>query len=148
MSPAGDLARVRARFAAPGERLVLLVGRLVYEKGFHVALAALPRLIERAGPLRFVVADTGGLREVVPGRSRVGLRFRASDPRSLARMAERLLGDDALRARLVAEASEHVLRFDWADAARRTAALYAELRAARSSPVTTAPAGTSPRTTA
>ena len=36
-----------------------------------------------------IVADTGGLREVVPGGGRVGLRFRSRDPRSLARMAER-----------------------------------------------------------
>ena len=71
-----------------------------------------------------IVADTGGLREVVPGGRRVGLRFRARDPRSLARMAEQLLTDDALRDRLVAEAGEHVLRFDWADTARQTAAVY------------------------
>jgi glycogen(starch) synthase len=44
-------------------------------------------------------------------------------------MAERLLGDDALRARLVAEAGEHVLRFDWADVARQTEAVYEELSA-------------------
>jgi glycogen(starch) synthase len=42
-------------------------------------------------------------------------------------MVERLLTDDALRERLVVEASEHVLSFDWADVARQTAALYAEL---------------------
>ena len=42
-------------------------------------------------------------------------------------MVERLLTDHALRDRLVAEASEHVLSFDWADVATRTAALYAQL---------------------
>ena len=42
-------------------------------------------------------------------------------------MVERLLTDDALRDRLVAEASEHVLRFDWADVARQTAAVYDEM---------------------
>ena len=42
-------------------------------------------------------------------------------------MVERLLTDDPLRERLVAEASEHVLRFDWVDIARQTAAVYAEL---------------------
>ena len=45
-------------------------------------------------------------------------------------MVERLLTDDELRDRLVAEASEHVLRFDWADVARQTAAVYDELRRA------------------
>ncbi len=41
-------------------------------------------------------------------------------------MAERLLTDEALRDRRVAEASEHVLSFDWSDVARRVAALYTE----------------------
>ena len=73
-----------------------------------------------------LVADTGGLREVVPNE-RVGLRFQARDPRSLGRMVERVLTDDVLRDRLVAQASEHVLRFDWADVARQTAEVYEEL---------------------
>jgi len=77
-----------------------------------------------------IVAATGGLREVVPGGRRVGLRFRARDSRSLARMAEQLLSDDALRDRLVAEAGEWVLRFDWADVARQTAEVYGDLRGA------------------
>jgi len=42
-------------------------------------------------------------------------------------MVERLLTDDALRNRLVAEASEHVLRFDWVDVARKTAEIYADV---------------------
>jgi glycogen(starch) synthase len=73
-----------------------------------------------------IVADTGGLREVVPNE-RVGLRFAARDPRSLGRMVERVLTDDELRDRLVAEASEHVLRFDWGDVARQTREIYASL---------------------
>ena len=44
---------------APSERLVLLVGRLVYEKGFHLALDALAPLVRRLGDVRFVVAGTG-----------------------------------------------------------------------------------------
>ena len=51
--------RLRAQFAAPDEKLVLLVGRLVYEKGFHLALDAMPRLIERLGGVRFLVAGSG-----------------------------------------------------------------------------------------
>jgi glycogen synthase len=188
-----DLDRLRGCFAVPDERLVLLVGRLVYEKGFQLALEALPRLIERVGDVRFLVAgsgtheaelrkqahelgldphgtflgwigddvlhslyriadltvvpsiyepfglvaleamasgcpclvaDTGGLREVVPNED-VGLRFRSRDPASLAAMAERILTDAALRDRLVAEASEHVLGFDWGDVARQVARIYA-----------------------
>jgi len=193
--PVADLETLRGQFARPDEKLVLLVGRLVYEKGFQIALEAMPRVIERVGGVRFViagsgtaeddlrrqarelgldrhgtflgwigddllhslyriadlcvvpsiyepfglvaleamasgcpclVADTGGLREVVPSEQ-VGLRFRSRDPNSLAEMAERLLTDAELRERLVAEASEHVLTFDWADVARQVAAVYREL---------------------
>jgi glycogen(starch) synthase len=42
-------------------------------------------------------------------------------------MIERLLVDEELRDRLVAEASEHVLRFDWDDIAQRTRGIYDEL---------------------
>ena len=42
-----------------------------------------------------------------------------------------MLADDELRDRLVAEASEHVLRFDWADVAQQTAAVYEDLLRAR-----------------
>jgi glycogen(starch) synthase len=195
LHPVADLDELRARFAAPDERLVLLVGRLVYEKGFQLALDAMPQVIRRAGRVRFlvagsgtheaqlkqqarrlglmrhgtfmgwigddvlhslyriadlcvvpsiyepfglvaleamasgcpcIVADTGGLREVVPNAD-VGLRFRSRDPRSLGAMMRRVLTDDALRDSLVAEASAHVLRFDWADVAGQTAAVYAAL---------------------
>ncbi len=200
LQPVDDLDTLRARFAAPDERLILLVGRLVYEKGFQLALEAMPGLVERLGNVRFlvagsgtaeadlraqatrlglddhgtflgwigddvlhslyriadltvvpslyepfglvaleamasgcpcIVADTGGLREVVPADDRVGLRFNGGDAAHLAVMVERLLTDDALRERLVAEASEHVLGFDWQDVARQTTAVYAGLLRAR-----------------
>ena len=73
-----------------------------------------------------IVADTGGLREIVPADDRVGLRFNGGDPEHLATMVERLLTDEPLRDRLVAEASEHVLSFDWADVAKQVALLYGE----------------------
>lgn len=194
-----DLVTLRARYAAPDEKLILLVGRLVYEKGFHLALEALRPVIRRQGNVRFVVcgtgtaeadlkdqaaklglmkhgsfvgwtgddmlhslyrvsdlcvvpsiyepfglvaleamasgclclvADTGGLREVVPDDGTAALRFRARDPKSLAEMLEKMLTDQDLRDRLVSEAREHVLQFDWAEVARETAAIYDELVAA------------------
>ena len=42
LRPMENLDEMRTSFAAPDEKLVLLVGRLVYEKGFQVALEALP----------------------------------------------------------------------------------------------------------
>lgn len=197
--PVEDLTTLRARFAAPDEQLVLLIGRLVYEKGFQHALDALAGpdgAIARVGKVRFliagsgtheaalraqaqelgllphgtflgwigddalhslyricdlcvipslyepfglvaleamasgcpcIVADTGGLREVVPHD--VGLRFKGGDAKHLGVMIERMLTDSALRDRLVAEASEHVLRYDWTEIARETAALYDALLA-------------------
>jgi len=196
LRPVDDLEALRGQFAAPHEQLVLLVGRLVYEKGFQLALDALPGVIERVGHVRFlvagsgtheaelraqaarldlnrhgsflgwigddalhslyriadltvvpslyepfglvaleamasgcpcIVADTGGLREVVPAGERVGLRFNGGDAEHLGVMIERLLVDEVLRDRLVAEASEHVLRFDWSDIATRTRSIYASL---------------------
>jgi glycogen(starch) synthase len=202
LQPVGDLAALRAEYAAPDEKLVLLTGRLVYEKGFQIALDALPGVIRRVGRVRFlvagagmhkaeleaqarrlgldahgaflgwigddllhalygiadlcvvpslyepfglvaleamasgcpcIVADTGGLREVVPNDD-VGLRFASRDPRSLARMMTLVLSNPAVRYRLVTEASEHVLRFDWADVARQTAAVYGTLGEPRPRP--------------
>ena len=189
---ADDLDALRARFAAPEERLVLLVGRLVYEKGFHVALDAIAPVAKRLGNLRFVVAgtgtaetelkrqarrlglrqrgtflgwvgddmlhslyrvaevvvvpsiyepfglvaleamasgcvcivaDTGGLREIVMPHG----RFPSRDAGALGALLERLLTDDEARARTVAEARDHILRFDWAEVARRTAEVYEAL---------------------
>jgi glycogen(starch) synthase len=193
-----ELERLRSEFAAPEEKLVLLIGRLVYEKGFQLALEAMPRVIEEAPGTRFlvagsgtheaelhrqaeelglmehgtflgwigddvlhslyriadltvvpsiyepfglvaleamasgcpcIVADTGGLREVVV-HEEGGLRFRADDPEALAEVAIRVLSDDELGQRLIADAYEHVRRFDWADVAEQTVAVYSDLAGA------------------
>ena len=74
LDPVADLATLRATFAEPHERLVLLVGRLVYEKGFQVALDALPGVIERCGNVRFLVAGSGTAdRELREQAARLGL---------------------------------------------------------------------------
>ena len=196
LRPVDDLETLRLKFAQPEEKLVLLVGRLVYEKGFQLALDALPGVIANVPGVRFlvagsgthevelkaqaerlglsergiflgwigddalhslyriadlcvvpslyepfgfvaleamasgcpcIVADTGGLREVVPAGERVGLRFNGGDPEHLGVMIERLLVDEQLRDRLVTEASEHVLSFDWSDVAQRTTTVYQDL---------------------
>ena len=93
----------------------------IYEPFGLVALEAM------ASGCPCIVADTGGLREVVPVGERVGLRFNGGDAEHLGVMIERLLVDGALRDRLVTEASEHVLRFDWDDIAQRTRGIYDEL---------------------
>jgi glycogen synthase len=95
----------------------------IYEPFGLVALEAM------ASSCPCIVADTGGLREVVP-HDEVGLRFRAKDPKSLAEMTVRVLADAKLCRRLTAEAFEHLRRFDWGDVAERTAAVYDELAVA------------------
>jgi glycogen synthase len=95
----------------------------IYEPFGIVALEAM------ASGCLCVVADTGGLREVVPGDGTVGLRFPSRDTAALGAILERVLTDDEERAQLVAEAREHVLRFDWAEVARQTRALYGALAA-------------------
>jgi glycogen synthase len=201
----GDLAALRARYARPDEKLVLLAGRLVYEKGFQDALDALGRrdgVLRRLPGVRYLVAgtgtheaelqaqarrlrivrrgtfagwlgddvlhglyriadlcvipslyepfglvaleamasgcpciaaDTGGLREVMPRDAE--LRFVPRDVGGLADTMERVLTDGALRDRLVAEGREHVLRFDWAEIASRTAEVYRGLLAEQSARV-------------
>jgi glycogen(starch) synthase len=191
-----DIAGLRSRFAAADERLVLMVGRLVYEKGFHLALDALAPVVRRLGDVRFVVAgtgtaeaelkrqarrlrlskhgaflgwtgddmlhslyrvadlcivpsiyepfglvaleamasgcpcvvaDTGGLREVVPADGTAGLRFRSRDTDALERVLEQVLTDEETREQLVAAGRKRVLRFGWPDVARRTLAVYEAL---------------------
>ncbi len=92
----------------------------IYEPFGLVALEAM------ASSCPCIVADTGGLREVVP-HDEVGLRFRARDPHSLAEMTIRVLDDAKLCRRLTAEAFKHLRRFDWGDVAERTEAVYNEL---------------------
>jgi glycogen(starch) synthase len=191
-----DLPGLRAKYARPGEQLVLLVGRLVYEKGFHLALDALAPVIRSHGNVRFVVAgtgtaeaelkrqarrlkltrhgsflgwvgddmlhslyrvadlcivpsiyepfglvaleamasgclcivaDTGGLREVVPGDGTVGRRFPSRDSAALGAILQQVLTDPQTRNQMITEAREHVLCFDWVEVAARTAELYREL---------------------
>src|SRR5262249_7188052 len=95
----------------------------IYEPFGLVALEAM------ASGCPCIVADTGGLREVVP-HEEAGLRFPARDPDGLADVAVRVLRDDELGRRLVTEAYEHLRRFDWVGVAERTAAVYAGLAGA------------------
>jgi glycogen(starch) synthase len=92
----------------------------IYEPFGLVALEAM------ASGCPCIVADTGGLREVVP-HEEVGLRFHAGDPGDLVDVTARVLSDGSLGERLVGEAHDHVRRFDWLDVAERTAAVYGGL---------------------
>jgi glycogen(starch) synthase len=202
----GADAALRARLAPGGERLVLLAGRLVHEKGFDLALDALAPILhephddDHHPPVRFIVAgsgpaeaelhaqsqrlglhphgrflgwvddetlyalyrvsdvcvvpsryepfgivaleamalgcacivaDTGGLREIVAGDETVGLRVPREDRATLGAAITRLLHDDALRARISEQARRHVRSYGWTHVACATAELLTHMSAGR-----------------
>ncbi|RJX22216.1 MAG: glycosyltransferase family 1 protein [Ammonifex sp.] len=55
--PAGQVSR--EWFAAPNEKIVFWVGRLVREKGVQVLLAAVPRILSQHPNTKFVIAGKG-----------------------------------------------------------------------------------------
>ena len=61
-----DLTQFRRRFALPGERIVLFVGRLVYEKGVHVLVNAIPKVLEKVDA-KTVIVGNGYMKEQISG---------------------------------------------------------------------------------
>ncbi|MEM4700709.1 MAG: glycosyltransferase family 4 protein [Candidatus Bathyarchaeia archaeon] len=57
-----DLNQFRRRFALPEEKIVLFVGRLVYEKGIQVLINAVPKILEKVNA-KFVVVGNGYMKE-------------------------------------------------------------------------------------
>ncbi|MGB9959467.1 MAG: glycosyltransferase family 4 protein [Candidatus Bathyarchaeales archaeon] len=57
-----DLSSFRMKFALPEEKLVLFVGRLVYEKGIHVLVNAMPKILEKVNA-KFVIVGSGYMKE-------------------------------------------------------------------------------------
>jgi len=56
-----DLSDFRSRFAAPSEKIVFYVGRLVYEKGLQVLIEAVPQVLAQHPEAKFVITGTGGM---------------------------------------------------------------------------------------
>jgi glycogen(starch) synthase len=54
-----DLAEFRAKYAAPDEKVVFSVGRLVYEKGIHLLVQAAPRILQECPQTKFIIAGKG-----------------------------------------------------------------------------------------
>ncbi len=57
-----DLKSFRTTFALPEEKLVLFVGRLVYEKGAHVLINAIPKIVDKVNA-KFVIVGSGYMKE-------------------------------------------------------------------------------------
>ncbi len=52
----------RSRFALPEEKIVLYVGRLVYEKGIHVLINAVPKVLSKVNA-KFIIVGSGYMKE-------------------------------------------------------------------------------------
>ncbi len=59
-----DLLSFRSRWALPEEKVVLFVGRLVYEKGVHVLVNAVPKVLEKVNA-KFIIVGSGYMKEQV-----------------------------------------------------------------------------------
>ncbi|MGQ9641219.1 MAG: glycosyltransferase family 4 protein [Candidatus Bathycorpusculaceae bacterium] len=57
-----ELSQFRNKFALPEEKIVLFVGRLVYEKGAHVFVNAVPKVLEKVNA-KFIVVGDGYMKE-------------------------------------------------------------------------------------
>ena len=61
-----DLSGFRRRFALPDEKIVLFVGRLVYEKGVHVLVNAAQKILEKANA-KIVIVGNGYVKDQLSG---------------------------------------------------------------------------------
>jgi len=57
-----DLTSFRLKYALPNEKIVLYVGRLVYEKGIHVLVNAVPKVLAKVNA-KFVIVGSGYMQE-------------------------------------------------------------------------------------
>ncbi|MEM2937283.1 MAG: glycosyltransferase family 4 protein [Candidatus Bathyarchaeia archaeon] len=64
-----DLNSFRKKFALPEEKIVLFVGRLVYEKGIHVLINAAPKILEKVNA-KFIVVGNGYMKDSLSALAR------------------------------------------------------------------------------
>ena len=61
-----DMRQFRSKFALPEEKIVLFVGRLVYEKGVHVLVNAAPKVLTKANA-KFIIVGNGYMKDQLSG---------------------------------------------------------------------------------
>ena len=61
-----DYQSFRDKFALPEEKIVLYVGRLVYEKGIHVLINAVPKILSKVNA-KFIIVGSGYMKEQLLG---------------------------------------------------------------------------------
>lgn len=87
-----DTAEFRRTYANDDEKIVLYVGRHVYEKGIQLLIEAAPDIASSLGKVKFIIAGKGVMTEELKERTRfLGLEDKVIFPGYL---------DDALKARL------------------------------------------------
>jgi glycogen(starch) synthase len=57
-----DYQTFRAKYALPDENIVLYVGRLVYEKGIHILINAVPKILAKVNA-KFIIVGSGYMKE-------------------------------------------------------------------------------------
>jgi glycogen(starch) synthase len=64
-----DKTDFRSKFALPPEKMVLFVGRLVYEKGVQTLINAMPKVLARVNA-KFIIVGDGGMKDFLMGQVR------------------------------------------------------------------------------
>jgi glycogen(starch) synthase len=62
-----DKPTFRSKFALPSEKIVLFVGRLVYEKGVQTLISAMPRVLGKVNA-KFIIVGDGGMKDFLMGQ--------------------------------------------------------------------------------
>ena len=64
-----EKAAFRQLYASPDEHLVFSIARLVHEKGMHILVEAIPRVLAESGKVKFVIAGVGHQLETLQQRA-------------------------------------------------------------------------------
>ncbi|HHV63111.1 MAG TPA: glycosyltransferase family 4 protein [Firmicutes bacterium] len=70
IKPDNDLASFRRSYAAPDEKLIFFVGRLVHEKGVHILIEAVPKILHYWNKSKVVIAGKGPADAYLKDRAR------------------------------------------------------------------------------
>ena len=64
-----DLKSFRERYASPNEKIILYVGRLVYEKGVHILIEAMPKILKAMSEARLIIVGEGRMKEFLENKA-------------------------------------------------------------------------------
>jgi glycogen(starch) synthase len=63
ITASSNLGEFRKKFAEDSEKIVFFIGRHVFEKGIHVLIEAIPRILREYEKVKFVIAGSGPMSE-------------------------------------------------------------------------------------